>query len=205
MNETVTVFTRSFTLSGEVTVLWIVMLMGALGAIVYSSNSLVTRVAHNDFGSQWTLWYLVHPPLGSSLAVIFYLVLRGGLVNLSVTTGGLNLYGVAAVSGIVGFSSKEATQKLKELFQTLFEGTPSSSQQYNLTMQTSGPQNSGSTSTTPSNGPYAKGTKVKITATANSGFKFKSWQGTGSGSYTGTDNPATVTMNAAITEVAVFN
>lgn len=122
-NETVSVFTHSFTLSGEVTILLIAMIMGALGAVVYTSTALVTRVANKEFDSHWALWYIVHPPLGSSLAVVFYLLLRGGLVNLSVSAGGLNLYGVAAVSGMVGLSSKEATQKLKELFKTLFEGT----------------------------------------------------------------------------------
>jgi hypothetical protein len=97
------------------------MLMGALGALVYTSTALVTRVATKEFGRQWTMWYLVHPPLGASLAVIFCLVLRGGLVNLSVNAGRLNLYGVAAVAGLVGLSSKEATQKWRELFNTLFE------------------------------------------------------------------------------------
>lgn len=200
MNETVRVFPMgSYTLSGEVTVLLIVMLMGALGALVYTSSALVTRVANKTFDSHWTLWYLVHPLLGSSLAVIFYVLVRGGLVNLSVSTGGLNLYGVAAVAGMVGFSSKEATQKLKDVFNTLFQGTPSSSQQYNLTMQTSGPG-----SATPKSGSYAKGAKVDITATANSGHKFTSWSGTGTGSYSGNSPSHTITMNGAITETATF-
>jgi hypothetical protein len=199
MNETVSVFMRSYTLSGEVTVLLIVMLMGALGALVYTSSALVVRVPNKTFDSHWTLWYLVHPLLGSSSAVIFYVLVRGGLVNLSVSTGGLNLYGVAAVAGTVGFSSKEATQKLKDVFNTLFEGKPSSSQQYNLTMQTSGPG-----SATPKNGLYAKGAKVKITATADSDHTFTSWTGTGTGSYSGKSPSHTITMNGDITETATF-
>lgn len=198
-NETVAVFARSFTLSGEVTILLIVMLMGALGALVYTSTALAPRVANREFDSKWTLWYLVHPPLGSSMAVIFYVLLRGGLVNLSVSTGGLNLYGVAAISGMVGLSSKEAAQKLKDLFATLFEGKPSSNQQYNLTMVTKGPG-----STTPSSGSYDKGTKVTITAKANPRHNFKSWKGTGAGSYTGPHPSYTITMNTAITETATF-
>lgn len=199
MNETVRVFMRSYTLSGEVTVLLIVMLMGALGSLVYSTHGLVTRVANKRFDSHWTLWYLAHPLLGSSLAVIFYVLVRAGLVNLSVSTGGLNLYGVAAVAGIVGFSSLEGTKKLKDMFNTLFGGTPSSSQQYNLTMQASGPG-----SVTPKNGLYAKGAKVDITATANSGHDFTSWTGTGTGSYSGNSPSHTITMNGAITETATF-
>jgi len=51
---------------------------------------------------------------------------------------------------------------------------------------------------------HGAGTKVTLTATANTGHTFKSWTGTGSGSYTGTNNPATITMNSAITETANF-
>jgi hypothetical protein len=58
---------------------------------------------------------------------------------------------------------------------------------------------------TPSSGWYNAGSKVIIKATAKSGHKFKSWTGTGTGSYTGTSNPATITMNAAITETANFS
>lgn len=134
-NETVRVFARSFVISGEVTVLWIVMIMGALGALVYTSTIVVGRVVSNvnqagiaekpSWNSSYVLWYLLHPLLGSSLSVIFYVVLRGGLVNLSVGTAALNLYGVAAISGMVGLSSKEATQKLKDIFNTLFESKQS--------------------------------------------------------------------------------
>jgi rhamnogalacturonyl hydrolase YesR len=71
--------------------------------------------------------------------------------------------------------------------------------QYNLTMNVIGPG-----TVTPSNGWYNAGAKVTIKATANSGHKFKSWTGTGTGSYTGTSKSHLITMNAAITETATF-
>lgn len=123
--ESVSLFFRSFTLSGDATVLLIVIMMGALGGLVYTATALVTYVANKKFESSWALWYILHPLLGSSLAVVFYFALRGGLLNLSTTTTDLNVYGVAAVSGMVGLSSKEATNKLKEVFKTLFEGSES--------------------------------------------------------------------------------
>ena len=49
------------------------------------------------------------------------------------------------------------------------------------------------------------GQSVRIVAKPNSGCNFVSWAGTGTGSYTGTDNPAEVTMNSAITEIANFS
>ena len=45
---------------------------------------------------------------------------------------------------------------------------------------------------------------VSIQTTANTGYSFVSWQGSGDDSYTGTDNPVTIIMNAPVEEVANF-
>lgn len=75
-------------------------------------------------------------------------------------------------------------------------------QQYPLTMQASP---SGAGSTNPSGLSYiAAGSSVTVSALPNSGSTFISWSGVGSGSYTGANNPATITMNGPITEVADF-
>lgn len=73
---------------------------------------------------------------------------------------------------------------------------------YHLTMESNGYG-----SVTPPSG-YFGGT-VKIDAIASTGYYFGGWTGscsTGcSGYYTGTSNPATVTMNGPITEYATFD
>jgi hypothetical protein len=51
---------------------------------------------------------------------------------------------------------------------------------------------------------HASGTPVQIRATPDAGYAFDRWAGTGPGSYTGTDNPVTVTVSSAITETAYF-
>lgn len=56
----------------------------------------------------------------------------------------------------------------------------------------------------PTGGWYAAGSVVTLTATANLGAYFLSWTGQGAGAYTGTSNPATVTVNGPINETAVF-
>lgn len=71
--------------------------------------------------------------------------------------------------------------------------------QYQLTMQ-AGP---GGT-VAPSSGFLASGSSVSISASANSGYVFNGWTGSGSGSYTGSSNPASITMNGPITEAAQF-
>src|SRR5437660_1753559 len=70
---------------------------------------------------------------------------------------------------------------------------------YQLAMLTSGCCGSVS----PTSGGQLAGKIVTITATPNSGcYSFNGWTGSGSGSYTGSANPAMVTMNGDITETA---
>jgi len=52
---------------------------------------------------------------------------------------------------------------------------------------------------------YDPGTTVGITATPNSGYYFTYWQGSGSGSYSGFDNPSSVTMSGPVTDTANFS
>ncbi len=51
---------------------------------------------------------------------------------------------------------------------------------------------------------YTSGTKVTETAAALSGYEFTGWSGSGSGSYSGLQNPLTITLNNPITEAASF-
>ncbi len=57
----------------------------------------------------------------------------------------------------------------------------------------------------PASGWYNSGTGVSISATPTSGFIFGGWTGNGSGSFTGSSNPASVTMNGPVSETAKFN
>jgi len=56
----------------------------------------------------------------------------------------------------------------------------------------------------PSSGNQNCDSSVSITGSPGAGDQFCYWTGSGSGSYTGSNNPASVTMNAAITETAVM-
>jgi hypothetical protein len=73
--------------------------------------------------------------------------------------------------------------------------------QYYLTMKADSP--AGGT-VTPSSGWQNAGASVPIQAYPNSGYVFTRWTGSGTGSYSGTTNPDTVTMNGPITEAAQF-
>ncbi len=57
---------------------------------------------------------------------------------------------------------------------------------------------------TPEGGDVTSFTDVEIEAIPDPGHRFVQWKGEGDGSYTGPDNPATVTLNGPITQVAHF-
>ena len=71
--------------------------------------------------------------------------------------------------------------------------------QYYLTMK---PGTGGTVS--PASGWKNSGAAISISATPATGYHFTSWTGTGTGSYSGTNNPSSVTMGGPITETATF-
>jgi hypothetical protein len=56
----------------------------------------------------------------------------------------------------------------------------------------------------PSSGWRNSGAAVSISATPASGYIFTNWTGSGTGFYTGTANPSSITMAGPITETATF-
>jgi hypothetical protein len=56
----------------------------------------------------------------------------------------------------------------------------------------------------PASGWKNSGVAVSINATPASGYHFTNWSGNGTGSFSGTTNPASITMGGPITETATF-
>lgn len=107
--------------------LMIVMLLaGSLGSFTHVATSYTDYVGNQAFEFRWTWWYLLRMVVGGSLALIFYFLLRGGLISPAAdgaTNAGLNPYGLVAVGALAGMFSKQATDKLREVFDTLFKTT----------------------------------------------------------------------------------
>jgi hypothetical protein len=147
---------------------------------------------------------------GTPTAPVFHYVLHGASNSLtlkktlkSVSVDAGSTWYVTPSTGILTGST--STQRWYADPSTL-TGTASATsivftfqRQYYLTMQANGPG-----SVSPSSRWYNAGETIPISATPNPGDTFTSWTGTGSGSYTGTSNSATITMNSAITETANF-
>jgi hypothetical protein len=100
---------------------FIVIISGSLGSYVHAATSFSTYVGNSSLHKSWTWWYLLRPIIGCVLSLVFYLVIRGGLLSVSGgAAGDLNPFGVAAIAGMVGMFSKQAADKLKETFDNLF-------------------------------------------------------------------------------------
>ncbi|MFI5166226.1 MAG: hypothetical protein ACHQQS_06380 [Thermoanaerobaculales bacterium] len=74
-----------------------------------------------DFDPAYTAWYIGRPVIGLLLGLLFYFVLKGGLMATVATARDINDFGLVAAGGLVGLFSKNAVEKLHELFNVLFQ------------------------------------------------------------------------------------
>jgi hypothetical protein len=103
----------------------VMIIVGGIGACVFSLFAIAHHVgAAKDFNVSWFAWYLFRPFIGSGLALIFYFLVRGGVLTLGASLQNLNLVVVAGMSGLVGMFSEQALHKLQDLADTLFGAAP---------------------------------------------------------------------------------
>jgi hypothetical protein len=111
----------------EGVVIWMVMLLGALGGTLHAISSLVRFVGDRELKRSWVLHYLSLPVVGAMLAAIVYMLLRVGILAPSTTSsdgGGvanLNFIAIYAFAALAGLFARTATQKLSEVFNTMFQ------------------------------------------------------------------------------------
>src|SRR5262249_32341448 len=101
-----------------------VIAAGALGSLIHSLTSFADFAGNRTLNRNWTWWFILRTPIGIAIALMFYFVLRGGLMVPSGRAGDatqlVNPYGIAGASALAGMFSKQATDKLREIFDTLF-------------------------------------------------------------------------------------
>lgn len=153
-------FALTLSHSVEVRLLLIALLAGALGSFIHAGTSFASYVGNRKFNGSWTWWYLLRPLIGMSLALIFYFVVRGGFISPQAGGKDMNPFGIAAMAGLVGMFSKQAIDKLDEVFTTLFGSKGDQKRGDKLEAPTV-------TTVNPNSGPAAGGTPVKI---SGSGF-----------------------------------
>lgn len=105
-----------------------VMVAGALGSFVHVAKSFGDFVGNDRFMASWIWWYLLKPCIGMALALMLYLIVRAVFltVNVASDSASVNLYGLMAMSGLVGMASKQGTDKFAEVLDSLFRTRRSS-------------------------------------------------------------------------------
>ena len=114
----------SYTPNPDAAQLILVILVSAIGSYVHAAVSFTDFVGNRRLARSWVWWYLLRVLVGTSLAVLFYFAIRGGFFAGTTNSTDINPYGIAALSGLVGLFSKQATDKLREIFDTAFRVAP---------------------------------------------------------------------------------
>jgi hypothetical protein len=113
----------------EGAILYMVVLWGALGGSLHLLRSLAAFVGNRQLVRSWILHYFSLPFIGAALAAVVYLLLRVGLVSPTGTTSdgsaiaNLNVMAIYGFAALTGLFAKAASDKLAELFGTLFRTT----------------------------------------------------------------------------------
>lgn len=96
----------------------IALVAGIAGSFIHAAQSLASYIGNRQFVISWAAWYILRPWVGGLLGFTIYFALRAGLISGS---GNINPYGVIAIGLLGGWFSKTTTDKLQEVFETLFK------------------------------------------------------------------------------------
>lgn len=110
-------------LSSNLSLLLTIGITGALGSLAYVFRSMTWHIGEGSLKSEWYLWYWTKPFLGFILAIIFYLVIRGGFFSFD-EGAKINNFSFIAFGGLVGLFTEQALAKLKTIAVGLFEKAP---------------------------------------------------------------------------------
>jgi hypothetical protein len=127
----VNLFGWSHTWSPDRQLMFIVIMAGALGSLIHTMTSFGDYVGNRRLSSNW-LWFLfLRIPIGITIALLFYFVVRGGILiptvqvqpnapDSALATASINPYAIAGFAALAGMFSKQATDKLAAIFEAAF-------------------------------------------------------------------------------------
>ena len=101
--------------SDEVRLLLLVAMTGALGGLIHAMRSVSWYIGQQKLMRNWLPTYVTLPFVGTTLSVLFYLVIRGGFFSPQASFQQTSPFGFAAMAGIIGLFSSQAVLKLKEV------------------------------------------------------------------------------------------
>lgn len=98
----------------------VILALGAWGAAATALSSIAEYLGNGLYNDRWFVFYLTRPIVGATLAWVFYVLLRGGLMTRDPTWTEINHLGYAAMAVLVGFFSTEAMENLKRIARGIF-------------------------------------------------------------------------------------
>jgi hypothetical protein len=107
----------------------IVAIFGALGSMVHALRSFNWHVVlPGRWGVNWLLRYILLPPIGAAIALVFYAIVRAGFYSPKNDTTVVSQASreslpwiVAAVAALVGMFREAAASKLKDVAQAILK------------------------------------------------------------------------------------
>jgi hypothetical protein len=114
----------TFQVSDEVRLLLLVALTGGLGGLLHALRSVAWYIGQQELKRNWLPTYLTLPFVGTTLSVIFYLVIRGGFFSPQASFQQTSPFGFAAMAGVIGMFSPQAVLKLKQVAEIVLTRPP---------------------------------------------------------------------------------
>jgi hypothetical protein len=103
--------------SAEQGLVLLAFVAGVAGSFLHTAQSLSSYLGNGRFKASWSAWYVMRPWIGGILGFCLYFVFRAGLIA---GASAVNPFGVVAIGALGGWFSKTTTDKLQEVFETLF-------------------------------------------------------------------------------------
>ncbi len=107
-------------ISDEQRLFILIIAAGGLGSLVHALRSAYWYVGNRNLVLSWIPKYLLLPFCGSTLAVLFYLIVRGGFFSPRATLSETSPFGFCALACMVGLFSEQAVLKLKQVAEMVF-------------------------------------------------------------------------------------
>jgi len=177
-------FAWACSLSTNVRLLLIVVVVGALGSLIHVIRSFYWYVGNRNLKTSWLLMYFLLPFSGAGLALLFFLIARG--ISSQPAAIQSSVDGYAALAALVGMFSQQALVKLKKIAEGFFS-EPEKGKDPALPSST--PK---ITAINPKEGPTSGGAQVTVAGTGLTGVSRITFGGIPAANIT-VDNDAQIT------------
>ena len=96
-----------------------ILALGFTGGALHGLISFSHHHSENTLTNHWIPFYLLRPFIGSGMAFLVYLFIRGGLLKDNSSIESLNLYGIQAIALTTGLFSKHGLEFAEQTITTI--------------------------------------------------------------------------------------